>query len=232
MFRRILRRLIPTYAILPLCLTGLTNLLAYQGAKVFQLLFGVENAVDVTSAFDVATPFQPAWVLVYIGTYFFWIYQYVTVAKESPRMACRLAVADGIAKIICLFFFVVIPTTNVRPEVEGSGVIPFLMRAIYFLDTPTNLFPSIHCFVAWMGTRYLFSCKKLRFKPLVCILCCMGTLMVFASTLLTKQHVLLDVIGGIAVSEIGWLVARFTKLPQKLEPLADAFAQTKLGKLL
>ncbi len=232
MFRRILRRIIPVYAILPLCLTGLTNLLAYQGAKLFQLIFGIENAVDVTSAFDAATPFRPAWVLVYIGTYLFWIYQYVTVAKESPQMACRLAVADGVAKLICLFFFIVIPTTNVRPEVEGSGIVPFLMRAIYFLDTPTNLFPSIHCFVAWLGTRYLFSCKKLRYKPLVCALCCVGTLMVFASTLLTKQHVLLDVLGGIAVSEIGWLVARFTKLPQKLEPLAEAFAQTKLGKFL
>ena len=232
MFRQLLRRLIPTYAILPLCLTGLTNLLAYQGAKLFQLLFGAENAVDVTSVFDSATPFEPAWVLVYIGTYLFWFYQYTRVAKESPRMACQLAVADAVAKLICLFFFIVFPTTNVRPTVEGSGVIPFLMRAIYFLDTPTNLFPSIHCFVAYLGTRYLFACKTLRFKPLTCAACCIGTLLVFASTLLTKQHVLLDVVGGIAVSEIGWLVARFTKLPQKLEPLAQAFANTKLGKLL
>jgi membrane-associated phospholipid phosphatase len=83
-----------------------------------------------------------------------------------------------------------------------------------------------------MGTRYLFSCKHLRHKALTCTLCLVGTLMVFASTLLTKQHVLIDVLGGIAVSEIGWLVARYTKLPQKLEPLAQAFPQTKLGKLL
>lgn len=232
MFRRLLRRLIPTYAILPLCLTGLTNLLAYQGAKVFQWIFGVENAVDITSAFDAATPFAPAWVLVYIGTYLFWIYQYTTVAKESPQLACKLAVADGVAKLICLFFFIVFPTTNIRPAVDGSGIIPFLMRAIYFLDTPTNLFPSIHCFVAYMGTRYLFECKKLRHKALICTLCCTGTLLVFASTLFTKQHVLVDVLGGIAVSEIGWLVARFTKLPQKLEPLAEAFPKTKLGKFL
>lgn len=232
MLRQFLRKIIPLHAILPLCLTGLTNLLAYQGAKLVQLLFGIENAVDITSAFDAATPFCPAWVLVYIAAYFFWIYQYVTVAKESLHLACRLAVADAVAKLICLIFFVAFPTTNVRPAVEGSGVVPFLMRAIYFLDTPTNLFPSIHCFVAWMGTRYLFSCKHLRHKALTCTLCLVGTLMVFASTLLTKQHVLIDVLGGIAVSEIGWLVARYTKLPQKLEPLAQTFPQTKLGKLL
>lgn len=232
MFRQYLRRLIPTYAILPLCLTGLTNLIAYQGAKVFQLLFGFENAVDISSAFDLATPFMPAWILVYIGTYLFWIYQYTAVARENIQAACKLAVADGAAKLICLFFFIVFPTTNVRPEVEGNGVISFLMRTIYLLDTPSNLFPSIHCFVAYMGTRYLFGCKKLRRKALTCILCCVGTLMVFASTLLTKQHVLIDVFGGIAVSELGWLVARFTKLPQKLEPLAEAFPKTKLGKYL
>ena len=232
MFRQFLRKIIPTHAILPLCLTGLTNLMAYQGAKLFQLLFGFDNAWDITSAFDAATPFMPAWVLVYIGTYLFWFYQYTAVAKESPRMACKLAVADGVAKLICLLFFVLVPTTNTRPEVEGSGLIPFLMRGIYFLDTPSNLFPSIHCFVAYLGTRYLFVCKTLRRKALTCTLCSIGTLLVFASTLLTKQHVLVDVLGGIAVSEIGCLVARFTKLPQRLEPLAQAFAQTKLGKFL
>ncbi len=232
MIRRQLRKLVPTYAILPLCLTALTMLCSYQAAKLFQLIFGYENAVDITSAFDRATPFQPIWILAYIGSYFFWIYQYTTVAKESPAMACRLAVADGVAKLICLVFFVAFPTTNVRPELEGSGIGVFLTRLIYLLDTPTNLFPSIHCFVAWMGTRYLFACKHLRRKWLTCILCLIGTLMVFLSTLLTKQHVLIDVIGGVTVAEIGCLVARFTPLPKQLSRANEKFMQTKLCQYL
>ena len=91
MFRRTLRRIIPTYAILPLILTGLMNLVAYQGGKLVQLFTGYSAALDMTTAWDRAIPFQPAWVLVYIGTFLFWFYQYTTVARESPKAACRLA---------------------------------------------------------------------------------------------------------------------------------------------
>ena len=124
------------------------------------------------------------------------------------------------------------PTTNVRPEVEGTGFIPFLMRFIYWVDTPTNLFPSIHCFVAWLGTRYMFECKKLRHKGLTCVLCVIGSILVFLSTLHTKQHVLPDVVSGIIVAEIGWFTARFTKLPKVVERINEKFMKTRLCKIL
>ena len=232
MFRRTLRRIIPTYAILPLILPGLMNLAAYQGGKLVQLFTGYSTALDMTTAWDRAIPFQPAWVLVYIGTFLFWFYQYTTVARESPKAACRLAAADFVAKLICLVFFIALPTTNTRPEVEGSGFIPFVMRFIYWIDTPTNLFPSIHCFVAWLGTRYIYECKTLRHRALTSILCTIGSLLVFASTLFTRQHVLLDVVSGVAVAEIGWLVARFTKLPNVLERLNEKFMKTRLCAFL
>ena len=232
MFRKTLRKIIPTYAIFPLALTGILNLLAYQGAKLVQFLFGTANALDLTTAWDRAIPFRPAWVLVYVGTFLFWIYQYTTVARESPEKVCQLAAADLTAKLICLVFFVAMPTTNTRTAVEGSGFIPCAMRLIYALDTPTNLFPSIHCFVAWLGTRYIFECRHLRRRVLTSALCCAGTLLVFASTLFTKQHVLWDVAGGMAVAEIGWLVARYTKLPKAVRAVSERFQKTKLCSYL
>ena len=231
MFRKLLRKLIPTYAILPLAITGLANLIAYSGVKLLQLLPGFPSA-DLTGVVDGYFPFQPAWVLMYIGTFLFWIFQYTTVARESPAMAYRLAAGDFVAKMICMLFFIFLPTTNVRPEVTGDGFIPFLMRFIYWIDTPTNLFPSIHCFVAWMGTHYMFLTKKVRRKPLVCILCVIGSLMVFASTLFTKQHVFWDVIGGVVVAEIGFFAAKFTGLPNVVEKLNEKFMKTRLCQLM
>lgn len=231
MFRKLLRKLIPTYAILPLAMTGLANLIAYSGVKLLQLLPGFPST-DLTGVVDGYFPFQPAWVLMYIGTFLFWFFQYTTVARESPAMAYRLAAGDFVAKMICMLFFIFLPTTNVRPEVTGDGFIPFLMRFIYWIDTPTNLFPSIHCFVAWMGTHYMFLTKKVRCKPLVCILCVIGSLMVFASTLFTKQHVFWDVIGGVVVAEIGFFAAKFTRLPNVVEKLNEKFMKTRLCQLM
>ncbi len=231
MFRRFLRKLIPEYAILPLAATGIMNLIAFYGAKLVQL-FASPSMTDMTTALDRATPFAPVWALAYIGTFLFWTYQYITVAHESPKMACRLMASDVLAKLICMIFFIVLPTTNVRPEVTGSGLCPFLMRVIYTLDSPTNLFPSIHCFVAWLGTRYIFDCKHLRRRGLVSALCVVGSILVFLSTLFTKQHVIYDVLGGIAVAEIGYLAARWTKLPVLFERLNDRFLKTRLAKIL
>lgn len=222
MFRRTLRKLIPTHAVLPLCTTGVMMLCSYFLAKAIQAVIPLAY-VDLTLSLDGKIPFQPIWVVAYFGSYIFWMYQYITTAKESPAMACRLAVADGVAKLICLVFFVVFPTTNVRPEITGHGVFDWLMRFLYWVDTPTNLFPSAHCMVAWLGTRFIFECKKPRRKALVNALCILGSILVFLSTLFTKQHVLLDVFAGIAVAEIGWLVARYTKLPQLFSKLNDRF---------
>lgn len=231
MLRRTLRRIVPTHAILPLCLTGLMNLFAYYGAKLLQCFIAFE-ARDVTLSLDALFPFSPGWIYVYIGTFLFWIYQYTTVARESPAMACRLACSDAVAKVICFLFFVLLPTTNVRPELEATGLTGFLMRFIWWADTPTNLFPSIHCFVAWMGTRQLYDCHRLRHRGLVCTLCTIGSLLVFLSTLFTRQHVLLDVFGGVAVAELGYLVGRFTTLPERFSRLNDRFVKTKLCAIL
>lgn len=230
--RKFLRKLIPEHAILPLLITGITLILSYQLAKWVQLFTHNANAMDVTLSIDGYFGFQPVWVAVYFGSYFFWIWQYLLLVRESPKLACTMAAADIVAKGICLVLYLALPTTNVRPEVTGNGIFPFLMRLLYTIDTPTNLLPSIHCLVPWMGTRYLMERKTMKHKKLVCLISLVGTFMVFASTLYTKQHVVLDVIAGVAVAEIGWLAARFTPLGRTVEKWNQRFMESKLIKYL
>ena len=215
-----------------MCLTALSLLCSYQAAKLYQFLFGFTDPRDLTIAFDLSTPFLPGWVWVYLGSYIFWIYVYTTAARDSMETACKLAAADIVGKLICLIFFLAFPTTNVRPTVEGTDLTAFLMRMVYTLDTPTNLFPSIHCFIAWMGTRYILTAKNLKHTRLHCCISPVGCLLVFASTLLTKQHVLWDIIGSIAVAEVGILVARISPLPSLVEKLSRKFIETSVCKFL
>lgn len=231
MLRRTIGKIIPNYAILPLALTGINNVLAFNGGKLIQALTGLAPT-DMTGIVDDLFPFRPIWILAYIGTFVFWTYQYITVARESREQAYRLVAGDALAKLICLLFFVFLPTTNVRPNAEGTGVFLFLTRFIYWADSPKNLFPSIHCFVAWLGTRQMFEAKKIHPKALICILCVIGSILVFLSTMHTKQHVFYDVLGGIAVAEIGFAAAKYTKLPNLFERLNNRFLFSKLYAFL
>ena len=228
--RKLFGKVFLPHTILPLCLTACSMLCSYQAAKLLQFLFGFHNPYDLTLPFDVQTPFVPGWSWVYIASYIFWIYMYILAARDSAKAACKLAVADFVGKMICFVFFLAFPTTNVRPIVEGTGLTAILMRTIFRFDTPTNLFPSIHCFVAWLGMRSILAAQNLKHKKVHCVISVLGTLLVFASTLFTKQHVVLDVLGGIAVVEIGLLVARFSPLTDLLLKWNEKFLQTKFGR--
>lgn len=122
-------------------------------------------------------------------------------------MCYRLIAGEQIAKLLCLVIFLVMPTCMERPEVSGTDIFSQLTRFIYWADTPDNLFPSIHCLENWVLFRGALRCRKVgkRYKAGYFLF----TLMVFASTLLVKQHLIADVFGGIIVGELGlWLADR------------------------
>lgn len=54
------------------------------------------------------------------------------------------------------YYFSGLPTTNVRPEIAGTTWTQML-KFVYLMDggnSPSNLFPSIHCYVAgWAGAE-------------------------------------------------------------------------------
>lgn len=82
------------------------------------------------------------------------------------------------------------------------------MRFLYEIDAPDNLFPSIHCLVSWncyIGVRNIKEYPA-SFKNMAAVI----AVMVFISTLVTKQHVIADVISAVAISEVCWLVVNKT----------------------
>lgn len=187
---------------------------------------------DLTTAFDLATPFLPGWVWIYLGSYVFWILVYLIPARHSETLACKLCVADFIGKMICLVFFLALPTTNVRPSTEGAGLSMWLMKLVYAVDSPSNLFPSMHCFIAWMGSRYIWSCKDMKQHRLVSLLCFIGCVLVFLSTLYTKQHVVWDVLGAVAVAELSYWIAEIRPLASWVEKYNQKVRSSSLFRKL
>ena len=141
-------------------------------------------------------------LLFYILAFVQWGVSYILIARDSRELCYRFAIGNICAKIICLFFFLLFPTTLTRPEISGTDLCSRLVQLIYTIDAPVNLFPSIHCLESWACIRAAFLLKNSnRIYKIVTILMSLG---VFASTLLIKQHVIVDVFGGILVFEVGF----------------------------
>lgn len=116
----------------------------------------------------------------------------------------RFFSADFLAKILCLVFFVIFPTTNMRPTVEGNTWADGMMRMLYRVDAADNLFPSIHCLTSWFAFLAVWGRKDIpkRYQWVSLL----WTLSICISTLTTKQHVLPDVFAGIFLAQGSYML--------------------------
>ena len=201
------KTIVPAYAVFPLLSCVAVNGIVYMGTE---LLTSSWKHYDLTLSIDRAVPVIPAFAAVYIGCYLFWIANYILIARQGEEHCVRFATADMMSRLICGLIYIVLPTTNVRPVLAESGFWASVLSMIYTVDSPTRLFPSIHCLVSW------FCYIGIRRRPGVPgpyrVFSCLFALLVCISTQLTKQHYIIDAIGGILLAEGTYWLAFHTGL--------------------
>lgn len=201
--QKIMAGMIPGYSLFPLILAFSFNTAVYTGAR---LIAGKWYHYNIESCLDRAIPFWPPAAAVYLGCYLFWTANYILIARQKKEEVCRFFWSDILSRIVCFICFLSFPTTNVRPFVEAEGFWNQTMLWIYSIDAADNLFPSIHCLVSWFCYIGIRGKKDIPvwYRGFSLIM----ALMVCVSTLLTKQHVIVDVIGGVLLAEICFCIGK------------------------
>ena len=200
------------------------NILVFVGTKP---IIGSWRHYTMETPLDRAIPLLPWTLIIYFGAFAFWAVNYILTVRQGEDRARRFLTADIFAKTVCLVFFLALPTTNTRPPVEGESRWYAGMRFLYAIDTPENLFPSIHCLASWLC---YIGVRRQKSVPLwYRIFSCAMAVAVFFSTLTTKQHVLADVAGGAVLAEISWLVAGHTSLPRRYGRMLERLSRAGKG---
>jgi membrane-associated phospholipid phosphatase len=170
----------------------------------FSIFYLYPNALPLSEpmylpllAIDRITPFVPWTFLIYTSDYVL-IFLIFILLKEKESFNSFARMVFGVL-ICCGLFFLFLPTTYPRPrypEVNNllvAGAMKFIMAA----DNPTNCFPSVHVALTGVSTWAIrFVGRKTH------LIFWMWTLAIYASTLSTKQHYFLDILGGIFVMVI------------------------------
>lgn len=196
-----LKNLIPRYTILPLIVMAISQFLSYTCTKF--VVSGLHH-YNFESALDFAIPFLPWTVLIYVGAFAYWVITILMILQCSREHVYRFFTAHLISNLIALVFFLALPTTNTRPELEIHDFPTLLMGLIYAVDTPESLLPSLHCLDSWL--LFLVIKDEERVPKWYKIFACVFSLLIFASTLTTKQHILIDVLSGWFFAELCWRV--------------------------
>ena len=136
------RRKFPYYGILPLILTLTANFIAYFGTRPFTSSWKHYN---IETVLDQQIPVIPWTIVIYFGCYLVWIVNYLIAASREKEFVWRFFAADVLARLVCMAFYLLLPTTNVRPSIPEQGFWNQMLALLYQMDAADNLFPSIHC---------------------------------------------------------------------------------------
>lgn len=200
--KELLKEYIPGWLIPPLIAILAVNCLIYWGSNA---LTAGRYHYDFTMAFDRAVPLLPVFVWFYILAFPFWAAGYMLAARRGKDLFYRFVATDLTIHFICFICFILIPTTNIRPEIAGNTISEKILLLVYSLDggsSPSNLFPSIHCYVSWMCWRGVAGSEKVpkwyqKFSLVFAV-------MVIISTQVLKQHYIVDAIAALVLVEGFW----------------------------
>ena len=188
---------IPSYVWLYAGAALIAHAVSFYGTR---LLLPYLPVCKLSLPMDAKIPFIPEWVSVYCLSYISWIATGIVVLAQERKLAFRFAGAYVIGMLLSGVIFLIWPLTIDRPEIIGEGMLRDLLRMIYRADQPNNLFPSLHVLVSYLCWRGLLGCpgipKWYKIFNLIClVLVCMSVVFV-------KQHLSIDIPGGIAAGEI------------------------------
>ncbi|MDE7312968.1 MAG: phosphatase PAP2 family protein [Eubacterium sp.] len=208
--------IVPKQQILPLIFAFAFNMAVYAGAR---MIAGEWEHYDIEGALDRRIPLWTPSVAIYLGCYLFWAWNYICIARQAKKDMCRFFAADFLSRLVCFAVYLLFPTTNTRPAIAPDGFWNRAMLFVYKMDAPDNLFPSIHCLVSWFCYIGIRGRKEypLWYRGASCVM----AVLVCVSTLTTKQHVVIDVAGGVLLAELCYWIAKKPSVWKCYEKVLD-----------
>lgn len=173
---------------------------------------GSATPLALHTQLDVYTPFIPGFVYAYL-LYYPWVMLPLPILRTRRAFFCALG-AFAMVQAIGQVVFVVWPSHMERPGVDGLGISAELVRQVYRLDPGWNVFPSLHVAHSTL-VAFLYYQHQRRHAPVVAA----GAGLIALSTVLIKQHYVVDVPAGALVA---WgcyaLSERFRRVEADSEP--------------
>jgi len=162
---------------------GGANWLAAQRAEPLHLYLRAELAV----------PFIPAMLWLYLSINLLFLLPLFRLQREELRRLGRQMI---VTTIMATALFVLMPTALGFPRPAAGGELGAAYQLLYALDLPYNCVPSLHVAYASQIVCALAAPASRALRVALAL----WLALVMASTILTHQHHLLDVAGGLLLT--------------------------------
>ncbi|MBQ6654985.1 MAG: phosphatase PAP2 family protein [Erysipelotrichaceae bacterium] len=205
--------------ILPGLLAFAVNCFAYMVPKQ---VVSPERYIFFDMEIDRMIPLVPAFIIIYYLSFAQWLNYFLQACFGKRDLRDRFFSADILAKIISFFVFMIWPVAMYSVTLPDDGSFwTKLLALTYAVDNRMGCLPSFHCFYSWMAFRYSLEAEPRERKWLTWANLIFAVL-VFASTVLVKQHYLIDILAGVGFAEIALQLIGHTGLPERFGKAMDA----------
>ncbi len=132
---------------------------------------------------------QPIFVIPYVLFFPYAVFTFLYLDAEIKNVFALSLIVCNLTATAFWYFF---PNGVVREVIESDSFLAKIINFIYKNDGDTNGFPSGHVFVSLICSYYLALAA-----PTFALLYWLLSIVISVSTVLTKQHYVLDILGGI-----------------------------------
>lgn len=157
----------------------------------------------IHSLADDRIPFCQYFIIPYVLWYFFLIGTVIYFALFCPskKEYYQYLGTLGIGMTLFLLISYIYPNgQNMRPDLTGDGIFISAIRFLYKIDTPTNIFPSMHVFNATASCVALFQNERCRRNRIFTVAQIVLTVSIVLSTMFLKQHSVADVMTALILN--------------------------------
>lgn len=162
----------------------------------------VQHYWDTQLPMDALIPFCEWFAIPYCLWYPLLIGMGVYLLLRDKPAYRRYMVYLGATFLLSVVIWVLLPNCQgLRPAVmPRDNLLTQCIAGLYRIDTNTNVFPSVHV-VGSVGAVFgLLDCRRLRRNKAAAFFITILAVLICASTVFIKQHAVLDVFGGLALS--------------------------------
>lgn len=198
----------------------------YKGTELLSALIGTGGNAwcPKIPAIDDKIGLAPIFVLIYVFSFFFWICGPAVASLTGIRNHHNYMIGLAISYIIGGIVFTFFPThmdrvaEGLMDVYDRKDFFSWILSIVYFFDgkeIATSLFPSFHCVSSvycYLGIRKQPEITK-GFKVYTFIM----AVLICLSTLFVKQHYFLDVVSGILLPIIVYLVVEKINPGKRIE---------------
>lgn len=173
---------------------------------VLGLIFLLENVIikgkfNMHSKMDDIIPFVPIFVIPYFMWYIFIVVEEVYFLLRSKEDLRKTTLSINLCMITAMIIYILFPNyQSLRPVAYESDFFSQWVRLLQMSDSSSSVCPSLHVSVAISLYLGVINSSCFIKKPLIKLATLILTFLICISTVLIKQHSVIDVVAGILLS--------------------------------